>query len=77
MHDIYIYIYVRGAHGETLVGRNHIGAEILMSALQPMKRFWKMSQSQKFAVLWVLWVLPSQQKLRVLMGDHLSLHLGL
>ena len=33
-----MYIYVRGMSGKTLVGRNHIGTEILTSALHPMKK---------------------------------------
>ena len=33
-----MYICVRGIHGKTLVGRNHIGTEISTSVLQPMKK---------------------------------------
>ena len=40
-------------------------------------QFWKMSQSETFAVLCALCMLPSQLKLRVLLGNRLGLHLGL
>ena len=54
IHDM--YICVRGAHVKTLVGRDHIGTEILMSVLQPMRKldYWKMSESMNFVVLCVL-----------------------
>ena len=51
-----MHICVRGMHGKTLVGRDHMGTEILMTPSQPMKttQLWKTSQSENFAVLCVL-----------------------
>ena len=40
-------------------------------------KYWKMSQSETFAVLCALWVLPSHLKLRISLGNQLCLHLGL
>ena len=57
MHDIYIYVCVKGICGKTLVGRNHIGTEILMSVsitINEKAQFWKMSQSENFSVLCAL-----------------------
>ena len=39
--------------------------------------FGETSQTEKFAVLWVLWVLPSQLNLSVSLGNRLGMHLGL
>ena len=56
-------------HGKTLVGRNHIGTEIFMSALRPMKSsILEDEPIREFAVLCVLWAVPSQLKLRVSLG---------
>ena len=39
--------------------------------------FWDTSQSDHFAVLCVLWMLPSELNLRVSLGNRLGLYLGL
>ena len=72
----HIYMCVRGMCGETLVGRNLKGTEILMSMSLPMKKldFGKQA-NQKIMLCCALWVLPSQQNPRVLLGNCLGLHL--
>ena len=58
--------------------RAHIGQDIDENTLTNAICSWfETDQSHNFAVMCVLWVLPSQLKPRVLLGSCLGLHLGL
>ena len=58
--------------------RVDIGQDIDENVLINQKsQIWQMSQAQDFAVLYALWVLPSQPNPRTSLGNWLGLHLGL
>ena len=63
---------------ENLVGRNHIGTELLTSELQPMKKlnFGRLANQKNCCVACAVHAtIPSN--LRVSLGNSLDLHLGL
>ena len=59
-------------------GRADIGQDINENiSTNEICSWFETDQSQKFAVLCALWALPSQLSPRVVLGNHLGLHIGL